>query len=201
MLSSSYKLCVIHCSGHASTRATSDAAVQTEPDMQAVSFANQPSEPKVVSFSEEVVDININDCDAPQSLNVTNCVEQLEAQDFPAAIVSVDSLIIRQIDVLREKLQCKWPPALHMTEDDGCANIMSMMEDSAKEIVEDAIGTLSADHAMLLTQKVRTLCAERFEVWKESSSAANARSSSAWRMASINNRGMAQPSKRQRKKG
>ena len=87
-----------------------------------------------------------------------------------------------------------------MTEEDGCANIMSMIEDSAKEIVEDAIGTLSADHAMLVTQKVRTLCVERFEVWKESSLAANARSNIAWRMASINNRGMAQPSKRQRKK-
>ena len=49
------QLCVDNCSGHASTRTTSDAGVQTEPDMQAVSFADQPGEPKVVSFSPEAV--------------------------------------------------------------------------------------------------------------------------------------------------
>ena len=144
--------------------------------------------------------MDINNSDAPRSVDVTSCVEQLEAQDSLAAIATVDSLIIRQFDVLRGKLQCKWPPVLDMTEEDGGANIMNMMEDSAKEIVADAIGTLSADHAMVLTKKVRTICAERFEVWKESSLSANARSNAAWRMASITNRGMAQPSKRQRKK-
>ena len=94
---------------------------------------------------------------------------EVEDDSFMQAISpSVRQLVEKQLDALHASIK-QWPPVRDVAEEAGCAIIIDMLHDAAREVVSSAVGPLTAERDSLLKGIVCIYAKQGLETWRASS--------------------------------
>ena len=71
---------------------------------------------------------------------------------------TIDKFVQHHMVSLQVCANNAWPPVLDMSEDDGCASITALLQDSARDMVVDALGPRAPAQESCLQLLVQDAC-------------------------------------------
>ena len=112
---------------------------------------------------------------------------------------AIDVLVRKHMSSMEAAAGHPWPPVIEMSEDEGCAAITGLLNNSARDIVTEALGPITHEQESYLTCMVERQCLEGFWQWRGRASKDTDASSSSFSLAPVSKRGMSQSRKRNKK--
>ncbi len=123
----------------------------------------------------------------------------LAGLDLNSISPSIERLVQQHVTTVRASIGDVWPPVKNMSAEEGCARMITMLEQSAVDLVTEVVGPLSVSQLQCVKTVVFSVAQKCLKDWKESVVTPGG-ASSAFSLAAISKRGMVQPRKKKKKR-